>query len=307
MDYRQIKVKCKTADLEKVCAVMSMIDNGLMIEDYSDIEETFKNVYADLIEDDLLAADKTHSAVSVFISEERNPEESLYFLNERIAADDLDCEVEVINVSDEDWANSWKKYYHPIKAGNRIVIVPAWEEYEKKDGELILKMDPGMAFGTGTHETTRLVIKEIENYVKPGDTVLDVGTGSGILSIAASLLGATSVNAYDIDPTAVRIAKENAKDNGCNNITVDTSDLLSNVERKQYDLICANIVADIIIRMSKDLYKFAHENTVFIASGILTERRDEVLDAMNKTPFKYVSEISENGWCVIVFEYKMKG
>ena len=304
MDYRQIKVNCKTEDLDRVCAVMSMIDSGLMIEDYSDLEETFKNVYADLIEDDLLTADKKHAAVSVFISEERNTDEALYFLKERITAEGIKCDIEVINVSDEDWANSWKKYYHPIKAGEKIVIVPAWEEYDKKDGELILKMDPGMAFGAGTHETTRLVIKEIENYVKPGYTVLDVGTGSGILSIAASLLGASSVNAYDIDPTAVRIAKENAAENGCGNIKADVSDLLSNVEHKQYDLICANIVADIIIRMSNDLYKFAHEGTVFIASGILTERRDEVIEAMKKTAFEYVSEISENGWCVIVFMYK---
>lgn len=302
MDYRQIKVNCKTEDLEKVCAVMSMIDNGLMIEDYSDLEETFKNVYADLIEDNLLNADKKHAAVSVFISEERNPEESLYFLKQRIADDKIECDVEVLNVSDEDWANSWKKYYHPIKAGEKIVIVPAWEKYDKKDGELTLIMDPGMAFGAGTHETTRLVIKEIEKYIKQNDTVLDVGTGSGILSIAASLLGASSVNAYDIDPTAVRIAKENAEKNGCENIIVDTSDLLANVENKKYDLICANIVADIIIRMSKDLYKFAHQNTTFIASGILTERRDEVIEAMKKTPFEHVSEVSENGWCVIVFK-----
>ena len=304
MDYRQIKVKCKTEDLDRICAVMSMIDSGLMIEDYSDLEETFKNVYADLIEDDLLAADKSHAAVSVFISEERNTEEALYFLKERIAADGIKCDIEVINVSDEDWANSWKKYYHPIKAGDRIVIVPAWEEYDKKENELILKMDPGMAFGAGTHETTRLVIKEIEKYIKPDQTVLDVGTGSGILSSAASLLGSSSVNAYDIDPTAVRIAKENAAENGCSNIKVDVSDLLSNVEKKQYDLICANIVADIIIRMSKDLYKFAHEGTVFIASGILTERREEVLEAMKKTPFSYVDDVSENGWCVIVFKYE---
>lgn len=304
MDYRQINVSCKTVDLEKVCAVMSMIDSGLMIEDYSDLEETFKNVYADLIEDDLLNADKKHASVSVFISEERNQEEALYFLKERIASDGIDCKIDVINVSDEDWANSWKKYYHPIKAGEKIVIVPAWEEYDKKDGELILRMDPGMAFGAGTHETTRLVIKEIENYIKPEDKVLDVGTGSGILSIAASLLGASSVNAYDIDPTAVRIAKENAAENGCKNITVGVSDLLSGVEKKQYDLICANIVADIIIRMSRDLCDYAHSGTVFIASGILTERRDEVLDAMKKTPFEFRREVSENGWCVLVFEHK---
>ena len=301
MNYTQIKVTCDTKDLDTVSAVMSMIDNGLMIEDYSDINETFKDVYADLIDDTLIEADKSHAAVSVFISEERNPEEALYFIRERISADKLDCDVKIINVSDEDWANSWKKYYHPIKVGERVVIVPAWEKYEKKDNELTLIMDPGMAFGAGTHETTRLVMTQIEKYIKPGCTVLDVGTGSGILSIAASLLGASSVNAYDIDPTAVRIARENAEINKCGNIKVGVSDLLSGVECKEYDLICANIVADIIIRMSKDLRKFSHDGTVFIASGILTERREEVLEAMKKTPFVFISEEEENGWCVLIF------
>ncbi len=131
MNYTQIKVTCDTKDLDTVSAVMSMIDNGLMIEDYSDINETFKDVYADLIDDTLIEADKSHAAVSVFISEERNPKEALYFIRERIAADKLDCDVKIINVSDEDWANSWKKYYHPIKVGERVVIVPAWEKYEK--------------------------------------------------------------------------------------------------------------------------------------------------------------------------------
>ena len=302
MNYTQIKVTCDTKDLDTVSAVMSMIDNGLMIEDYSDINETLKDVYADLIDDTLIEADKSHAAVSVFISEERNPEEALYFIRERIAADKLDCDVKIINVSDEDWANSWKKYYHPIKVGERVVIVPAWEKYEKKDNELTLIMDPGMAFGAGTHETTRLVMTEIEKYITPGCTVLDVGTGSGILSIAASLLGASFVNAYDIDPTAVRIARENAEINKCGNIKVDVSDLLSNVENKEYDLICANIVADIIIRMSPDLEKYSHTGTVFIASGILVERKEEVLSAMKKTPFAFLSEQTENGWCVLVFK-----
>ena len=158
-----------------------------------------------------------------------------------------------------------------------------------------------MAFGAGTHETTRLDMTLIEKYVKPGESVLDIGTGSGILSISASLLGAGKINAYDIDPTAVRIAAENAKINKCDNITADVSDLLSNVERGQYDLICANIVADIIIRLSPDLYKFAHEGTIFIASGILVERREEVLDAMSKTPFVPAEASEENSWCALVF------
>lgn len=303
MEFKQIKVTCKSADLDNVCAVMSMIDNGLMIEDYSDIEDTFKDVYADLIDDELLAMDKTKASVSVFVSEERHPEESVYFLRERISSLGLDCTLDVIDVSDDDWANSWKKYYHPIKVGSRVVIVPAWEKYEPEDGEIPLIMDPGMAFGAGTHETTRLVMEQIEKYVTKGCSVLDVGTGSGILSISASLLGAGRVNAYDIDPTAVRIARENAEINGCRNISVNVSDLLSSVEPLEYDLICANIVADIIIRMSPDLFRFAHEGTVFIASGILVERREEVLSAMEKTPFRLISSAEENGWCALVFRY----
>ena len=301
MDYIQIKVSCASSDLDVVTAVMSAVDSGLMIEDYSDLEENFKNVNADLIDDELLSADKTRSAVSIFISEERNQSEAVYFIKQRLDLENIAYTVEVISVSDEDWANSWKKYYHPIKIGKRLVVVPAWEEYEAAPDELTVTMDPGMAFGTGTHETTRLVMAEIEKYLKPGDSVLDVGTGSGILSISASLLGASTVNAYDIDPTAVRIAKENAEINGRHNITVGVSDLLSGVEHKKYDLICANIVADIIIRMSTDLSQFAHKGTTFIASGILNERRDEVLAAMKKTPFEFVDGIDENGWCALIF------
>lgn len=303
MDFKQIKVNCKSADLDNVCAIMSMIDNGLMIEDYSDIEDTFKDVYADLIDDELLEKDKTRASVSVFISEERNPEESVYFLKERIKQLGIDCTLETSDVSDDDWANSWKKYYHPIKVGEKIVIVPAWEDYKPAEGEIPLIMDPGMAFGAGTHETTRLVMKQIEKYVFEGCTVLDVGTGSGILSISASLLGAGRVFACDIDPTAVRIARENAAVNNCENITVNVSDLLASAEPLKYDLICANIVADIIIRMSPDLQGFAKEGTVFIASGILLERRDEVLCAMEKTPFRLISSEEENGWCALVFRY----
>ena len=304
MDFKQIKVTCGSADLDNVCAILSMIDNGLTIEDYSDIEDTFKDVYADLIDDELLEKDKSKAAVSVFISEERNTSESVYFVKERLDASKIGYDLEIVDVSDDDWANSWKKYYHPIKVGDRIVIVPAWEKYEPEDSEIPLIMDPGMAFGAGTHETTRLVMMQIEKYVRPGCSVLDVGTGSGILSIAASLLGAGSVNAYDIDPTAVRIAKENAEINGCGNINVNVSNLLASVEHIRYDLICANIVADIIIRMSPDLCNFAHDGTVFIASGILNERRENVLDAMKKTPFSLIGESAENGWCALIFEYR---
>lgn len=301
MDYKQIKVTCKTSELDTVSAIMSVADPGLLIEDYSDIEENFKNVYADLIEDELMKADRTVASVSVFISEERSFPEAFGYINDRLAAAGIKAEVEVSGVSDEDWANSWKKYYHPIKIGRRIVIVPAWEDYKLSEGELPVIMDPGMAFGSGTHETTRLVAELLDKYLTPGDTVLDVGTGSGILSIAASLLGAKRVAAYDIDPTAVRIARENVKINKRDNITVGVSNLLSDVELLGYNVICANIVADIIIKMSPDLYRFAADGCTFIASGILNERKAEVLEAMKKTPFSQLDELEENGWCALVF------
>lgn len=304
MEYKQIKVDCSVNDLDRVSAIMTAVDPGLLIEDYSDIEENLKYVHADLIEDELLKTDRSRASVSVYISEENSPAESVGYVKERLETLGISAEVSVIGVSDEDWANSWKKYYHPIHIGERLVIVPAWEEYEKREGELTIIMDPGMAFGTGTHETTRLVCAEIENYLKAGDEVLDVGTGSGILAIAASLLGAGSVNAYDIDPTAVRIANENAVINGCDNINVAVSDLLSQVEKRKYKLITANIVADIIIRMSQGLSELADDGAVFIASGILLERKDEVREAMKKTPFAEIDCIDENGWCALVFKKK---
>ncbi len=305
MDYKQIRVVCSTEKLEEVCAVMSMVDNGLMIEDYSDIDENLKTMYGDLIDEQILNADKTKAAVSIFIPDERNPAEAISHLKTRFTELKIDTEISVIGVKEEDWAGAWKKYYKPLRIGERLVVVPAWEKYDAKEGDLILKMDPGMAFGTGTHETTRLVAMLIEKYVKENDVCLDLGTGSGILAIAASKLGAKSVNAYDIDPVAVRVANENVNDNGITNITCGRSDLFAGVEEKTYDLICANIVADIIIRMLPDVEKFLKPGGILITSGIIEERAEEVLKAAENTPLEYVEMKEEKSWCAIVF--KMKG
>ena len=305
MDYKQIRVVCSTESLEEVCAVMSMVDNGLMIEDYSDIDENLKTMYGDLIDEQILNADKTKAAVSIFIPDERNPAEAISHLKTRFTELKIDTEISVIGVKEEDWAGAWKKYYKPLRIGERLVVVPAWEKYDAKEGDLILKMDPGMAFGTGTHETTRLVAMLIEKYVKENDVCLDLGTGSGILAIAASKLGAKSVNAYDIDPVAVRVAGENVNDNGITNIVCGRSDLFAGVEEKTYDLICANIVADIIIRMLPDVEKFLKPGGILITSGIIEERAEEVLKTAENTPLEYVEMKEEKSWCAIVF--KMKG
>ena len=296
-EWTQVKVTVKLERLDDLVAIMSMVSNNLQIEDYSDID--LKTCYGDLIDESILNADKTIASVSVYLPAERSVTECIAFLRERFADADLeDAKLELVGVNEEDWANSWKAYYRPIKIGERLVIVPAWEKYTPAEGELIVRMDPGMAFGTGTHETTRLVIKLLEAYTKEGCRMLDVGTGSGILAICASKLGAGECRAYDIDPMAVRVANENIKDSGLSNITCEVSDLLRQVDKSQpYDLICANIVADIIIRMTPDVGELMHKDTVLLASGIIMERSDDVVECFEKHGFRIVERLEENGWC----------
>ena len=296
-EWTQVKVTVKLERLDDLVAIMSMVSNNLQIEDYSDID--LKTCYGDLIDESILNADKTIASVSVYLPAERSVTECIAFLKERFADADLaDAKIELVGVNEEDWANSWKAYYKPIKIGERLVIVPAWEKYTPAEGELIVRMDPGMAFGTGTHETTRLVIKLLEAYTKEGCRMLDVGTGSGILAICASKLGAGECRAYDIDPMAVRVANENIKDSGLTNITCEVSDLLRQVDKSRpYDLICANIVADIIIRMTPDVGELMHKDTVLLASGIIMERSQDVVECFEKHGFRIVERLEENGWC----------
>ena len=200
-------------------------------------------------------------------------------------------------MNEDDWAESWKQYYKPVPLG-RITIVPAWEDYTAKEGEIIVRMDPGMAFGTGTHETTRLVIRLMQDELRGGERLLDVGTGSGILSICASKLGAGSCNAYDIDPVAVKVARDNVLSDGCTNITVGVSDLLRGVDLSEgkYDFCVANIVADIIIRMLPDVKDYLKAGSPLILSGIINERADEVRESVIKNGFTVEKEIKENDW-----------
>ena len=296
-EWTQVRVTVKLERLDDLVAIMSMVSNNLQIEDYSDID--LKTCYGDLIDESILNADKTIASVSVYLPAERSLAECISFLQERFAASNLtDAKIETVGVNEEDWANSWKAYYKPIKIGERLVIVPAWEKYTPAEGELIVRMDPGMAFGTGTHETTRLVIKLLETYTKTGCRMLDVGTGSGILAICASKLGAGECRAYDIDPMAVRVANDNIKDSGLTNITCEVSDLLRQVDKsKPYDLICANIVADIIIRMTPDVGELMHKDTVLLASGIIMERSDDVVECFEAHGFRIIERLEENGWC----------
>ena len=297
--WTKLTVKCKTEELECVSAVMSMLDNGLMIEDYSDF--SLNGMYGELVDDKILSASRDVAAVSIFVPEEKSLAEYRAFLQERFSSLSLSVEIEFEGVCEEDWAENWKKYYKPVKIG-RVTIVPAWEKYDAEDGEVIVRMDPGMAFGTGTHETTRLVLRFIEREIKGGELLLDIGTGSGILSICASKLGASYCCAYDIDPVAVKVARENVRDGGVENVSVDVSDLLSNVDksRGKYNFAVANIVADIIVRMMPDISDYLTPDASLVLSGIIADREAEVARSVAECGFKIVGRLTENDWVALL-------
>ena len=204
--------------------------------------------------------------------------------------------IETTTIQDSDWENSWKDYFDILNIGEKFVIVPTWREYENEEDKYVINIDPGMAFGTGGHETTSLCIKNLEKYVKPHDNVIDVGCGSGILSIAASYLTDGSLKAVDLDKLAVDVSRENFVLNNLENrIEVEEASLLTK-ETKKYDVIVANILAHIIELMLEDAYKLLEDGGYFITSGIIKDKKDELLEKMLKQGFKLVEETSDNEW-----------
>lgn len=203
-------------------------------------------------------------------------------------------------VQEEDWASAWKEYFHPVRVSEHIVIKPSWEEYIPAVGDIVIELDPGMAFGTGTHHTTAMCVRCLEDVIKPKHVVFDIGTGSGILAVAAAKLGAASVRAVDLDPVAVRVAKENiAFNNVAAKIEITQGDLLTGITGKA-DIIVANIIADIIIKMLPDVRVRLADNGVFIGSGIIAERLGDVTAALLDHGFVVDRVIEEGGWVAIV-------
>ena len=223
--------------------------------------------------------------------------EAVAFLRERYTAENIENDIILNECKNEDWENNWKQYFHPIPVGNKLLIRPTWEDEFDPQGRAVLNIEPGLAFGTGTHETTRLCLETLENYIKPGVTVLDIGCGSGILAIASLLLGAEKAVGVDIDALAVKTAKENGEVNNLYEpeYTVFQGNLTDKVEGK-FDVVVANIVADVIIMFCADVAKFMKDCGVFITSGIIDTREQDVIDAFDKYGFKIKARHTKGGW-----------
>lgn len=207
-------------------------------------------------------------------------------------------------LQDEDWSDTWKQYFHTEKPGERVVIKPTWEEYAPKDDEVVIELDPGAAFGTGTHATTSMCIRQLEKLVKPGMTVFDVGTGSGILSIISAKLGATNIQAVDYDDSVLKIVEENLEQNNVQDIiSVAQSDLMKNVHGKA-ELVIANIIADIIIRLFDQLDEHLEQGGTLLTSGIIEDRIEDVLAAAEKHGYGVVERMENKGWACITFKRK---
>ena len=206
------------------------------------------------------------------------------------------CTISWNTVRDEDWADNWKAYFHPEKVGGMLVIKPTWEDYEASPDDIVIELDPGSAFGTGTHPTTAMCLRELETLVKGGMRIFDVGTGSGVLSIAAAKLGATDVTAMDYDKVAVDVAAENIRQNGVEDVVkTGVSDILKSFDGKA-DLIVANIIADIIIMLFDELDEHLAEGGRLLASGIISERLADVTEACLSHGFVVDKVTEEKGW-----------
>ena len=308
MKWAEFSIHTTQAAVEPVCHILHQSGaSGVVIEDPTDLvkewSQEFGTVYQlspeDYPEEGVIV--KAYFPVNSFLNE--TIEETKGEIN-GLQAHQIDLgknQVNVSEVDEEDWATAWKKYYHPIKVSNRLTIIPTWEEYTPQEDEMIIELDPGMAFGTGTHPTTILSIQALEKSMKPGDRVLDVGTGSGVLAIAAARLGASHVEAFDLDEVAVKSAIGNVELNHSTSIiTVEQNDLVQGVQADSYQLVVANILAEIITSFTHEVFRILHPGGVYVTSGIIKRKKQEVKDALTDSGF-FIKEVTEmDDWVAII-------
>lgn len=303
--WTEIAVTVDTKDIDTAGDIANMVvPYGIYIEDYSALEEeTMQIAHIDLIEKSLLEKDRTKGIIHVYINPEENPLESTSFIAQRLNTLGIKHEITISDCKVEDWQNNWKQYFHPMPIGKKLLIRPVWEDNYDAGDRKVLDIEPGLAFGSGSHPTTQLCLETLENYITPDSTVLDIGCGSGILSIAALLLGARSAFGVDIDSLAVKTAKANALQNGFGDdkFTVVQGNLSDKVNGK-FNVVVANIVADIIMEFNKTVGDFLTDDGVYITGGIIESREDEVLFSFAQNGFEVTDRFENNGWLVFVLK-----
>lgn len=306
MKWAEISIQTTHEATEAVADIFHGLGaSGVVIED-PELVNSYKRSgtwdYCDIPE----AEDDSVVTVKAYLPVDDQLDDKLRLFERRVdelARHDIDKGrglIRLREVREEDWANAWKTYYHPIRVGERLVVKPFWQEYPAAADDVVVELDPGMAFGTGTHHTTAMCLAMLEEAMRPGDTVFDVGTGSGILAVAAAKLGAAAVRAVDNDPLAVRIAGENVAANGtAAKVTVAEGDLLTGLSG-QADLIIANIIADVIIRMTPSVPERLKGDGLFLAGGVIADRLGDVTDAILTAGLEVEKVLEEGGWATIL-------
>lgn len=318
MNWLEIFVETSKEGIDPVCGLLYSAGlTGLEIKDEDDFQEFLlnKNREWDYV-DDGLSEEKEGFGVTFYLRDNPAGMEDFAFIKEGLLRikkeeDFLDLgslEITVKNIKEEDWANNWKKYFKPFEAGKRLVVKPTWEVYDNKENKTILEIDPGNVFGSGSHETTKMCLEAIEGYVKKGDKILDIGCGSGILSVASVLLGGDFVDCIDIDKNAAQVTAENMALNKISSekFKAAAGDILTDLEfdkeysGNSYDCVVANIVADIVIELSGMVPRYIKKNGIFISSGIIAEREDEVKENLLENGFSIIETKMMGSWRAIV-------
>lgn len=304
-NWTEIAITVATADIETAGSIANMVvPYGIYIEDYSALEEeTMEIAHIDLIEESLLQKDRTKGIIHIYVNPEENPIESVAFIKDRLDSENITGDISISDCKVEDWQNNWKQYFHPMPIGEKLLIRPVWENEFDAGERKVLNIEPGLAFGTGSHPTTKLCLETLEKYVNKDTTVLDIGCGSGILSIACLLLGAKSALGVDIDSLAVKTAIANAEENNFtepvfNAVQGNLSDKVSG----KYNLVVANIVADIIMDFNTQVGKFLSDDGIYITGGIIESREDEVLLSFTQNGFEIIERRENNGWLVFALK-----
>lgn len=304
MDWIEIVVKTTFEAKEAVTNILhEAMVSGIVIEDPNDIINLLKDEQErwDYLDEDLIQDYYDGVVIKGYFESNKDSVEKVDYVKEQInmlPRYDLDIgmtEIEIQNIEDRDWNSEWKKSFKPFRLGDRVVIKPSWEDYIPTEGDIVIEIDPGSAFGTGSHETTSICIEQLEKHVTIGGKVLDIGTGSGILGILASKLGASQVLGIDKDDDSIRVAKENARINGCFNVDVRKGNLLENIDFSA-DIVVSNITADIIIKMISQLYSVMKEGSIFIGSGILSKKLDMVEEALIGNGFEIIEKTFKGEW-----------